>query len=111
VLTPLGGSGAPLEAFGVGWAVFAYAGVAPPRWLYTVGVVAVAIASVALYWRFFEVAKWAGWVAPVSIYLLHSRSLPSYFNWWFILGLVAVVAAAGGLRDQQVGGVYGGAEL
>lgn len=110
VLTPLGGSGAPLRAFGAGLSVFAYAGVAVPRWLYTVGVVAVAIASVALYWRFFEVGKWAGWVAPVSIYLLHSRSLPSYFNWWFVLAVLAVVAAAGELRDQQVAGVYGGAE-
>lgn len=107
VLTPLGSGGAPLEAFGIGPAVFAYMGAGAPRALYTVGVAIATVGSLALYWQYFKRVRWAAWVAPMAIYLLHSRSLPSYFNWFIVVGVVALFAAHGELRDQRAEGVLG----
>lgn len=96
VLTPVG-SGADLVYQGVGLAAFPVLGFQVARWWFLLAVGAVVTVALATYVLYFERVKWAAWVVPGAIYLVHSRSLTSYFVAFAPLAILATVAYMGRL--------------
>jgi predicted ferric reductase len=105
VMTPLGAGGAPLVSEGIGLAVLPQmtaVSVSPVSW--TVLIVVTFVAMVAAYWHFFEYkyVRWTAWVAPMALWVIHSRSLTNYFTWSAVIAVVVIVASVGALRGQEV---------
>lgn len=104
VMTPLGAGGPMLLPQGQGLAALALAAgvrIQPATW--TLLVALVATGSMIGYWHFFEhrAVRWAAWVLPLAFWVVHSRSLTSYFSSGALIAIVAVAGGAGVIRGQQ----------
>lgn len=98
VLTPVG-SAAPLVQQGVGLAMLSASGVyVLPGWWHTAAVGTVTLVALATYAVYWERVKWAAWLVPMLILVVHSRSLLSYFTHFVPVGFYAVLASRHELR-------------
>jgi uncharacterized membrane protein len=105
VMTPLGAGGASLESVGLGLAVIQQttaASVSPTVW--TLLVVGTFVSLLAGYWFFFDYqqTRWTAWILPMGIWVVHSRSLSSYFSFLSVIAVVVIAAGAGRLHGQEV---------
>lgn len=103
VMTPLGAGGPMLIPQGQGLAALALVNgvrIQPATW--TLLVALVGTGALIGYWHFFRVraVRWAAWVLPLAFWVVHSRSLTSYFSSGAVIAVVACAAGAGVIRGQ-----------
>jgi uncharacterized membrane protein len=91
-LTPIMGSGVSLVKQGVGLTLLSTSGTyALPKSYFTLVLVTILVAGLAVYALYFDQLKWTAWLAPMVVLWANYRSLQNYFVYFVPIAYYAVL--------------------